>query len=221
MSAMGERVAVMSLGHSCQTARQIEGNLDLLRSLTGDETLAKASLPFDWLISSAEGLSGMIRDRSFFPEDHTGFVADQDRLRLRAHDVLYWHVSRHLSKPGYRLFGDFQSKFRYTSSRFEKMGKLDRVVAVLSDTQPNLPWKEKNWKLRLTDTSVEEADGLRGTFEELVGRPVDLLMVSRNPKPERALPDRMAYYEMEPEKDGWAGNGKKWAAVFSEYFASA
>ena len=220
MSAIGEKVAVVSLGLSCQTSRQIDGNVPLLRKLTGDETLEKASLPFDWLISTPHGLCEMIADANFFPEDHTQLMDDQGRLRHRRYDVFYWHVSRHLSSAGHPGFADTKGKFDYTSARFGKIATLDRVVGVLSDTQGNLPELEETWKLPLTKTGVEQADRVRKSFEALLGRPVELLMVSRNPRPEGELPANSAYYEMTPEPEGWAGNGRDWAKVFTEYFVA-
>ena len=209
----------MSLGLSCQTSRQIAGHVPLLRQLTGDDSLEKASLPFDWLISTARGLVGLIDEGTFFPETREAFCADQGRLRLRAHDVLYWHESRLFaggSDPS--SSEDSKAKFQYTSGRFDRISKMDRVVAVMSDTQPNLPWKEEKWKIRLTDTSVEEADEARGALGKFLGRPVELLMVSRNPRQDLSPRADFNYYHMIPEKDGWAGNGRNWAAVFTDYF---
>ena len=218
MSAIGDRIAVVSLGLSCQTSRQIDGHVPLLRQLTGDESLEKASLPFDWLISTTRGLVGLIEEGSFFPETHEGFCADQGRLRLKAHDILYWHESRLFARAGDPRFENSKAKFHYTSARFQQIAKLDRVVAVMSDTQPNLPWKEERWKIRLTDTSLAEAEEARNAFAKFLGRPVDLLMVSRNPQPLFSARPDFAHYHMIPEKDGWAGNGREWAAVFTDYF---
>jgi hypothetical protein len=219
MSAIGDRVAIVSLGLSCQTSRQIDGHVPLLRQLTGDDSLEKTSLPFDWLISTTRGLVGLMEERSFFPETHEAFCADQGRLRLRDHDVLYWHESRLFAGGRDPRFEDSKAKFQYTSARFDRISKMDRVVAVMSDTQPNLPWKEEKWKIRLTDTSPEEADGARGAFARFLGRPVELLMVSRNSRPDFSPRADFAYYHMIPEKDGWAGNGRHWAAVFTNYFS--
>lgn len=220
MSAIGEQVAVVSLGLSCQTSRQIDGHVPLLRTLTGDETIDKASLPFDWLITTPHGLSEMIGDADFFPEDHTQLREDQGRLRHRRYDVFYWHESRHLSRAGHPGFADAKGKFEHTSARFDTIAKLDRVVGVLSDTQGNLPELEATWNLPLTNTGIEQADDVRGAFETLLGRPVELLMVSRNKRPD-ALPANSAFYEMIPEAEGWAGNGRDWAKVFKDYFGDA
>lgn len=218
MSAIGDRIAIVSLGLSCQTSRQIDGHVPLLRQLTGDEGLEKTSLPFDWLISTPAGLAGLIEDRLFFPETQGELQADQDRLRLRAHDVLYWHVSRLAARVGHPCFEDAKAKFAYLSARFEQIAKMDRVVAVISNTQPNLPWKEEKWNIPLTGTTVEEADHVRQSFANHLNRPVELLMVSRNEKHQTPLPADFAFYHMVPEADGWAGDGRKWAAVFKDYF---
>lgn len=219
MSAIGDRTAIISLGLSCQSSRQIDGHIPLLQELTGDAGLVKASLPFDWLISTVSGLAGMLADGKFFPESHEGFCADQNRLRLRAHDILYWHESRLFARAGHPGFADAKAKFQHTSSRFEQVSTLDRVVAVISDTQGNLPEIEQQWKVRLTDTNVEQADGLRQALERFLGRPVDLLMVSRTPRPDLAWQRAFAYYHMVPEAEGWAGNEGHWAAVFTDYFS--
>ena len=221
MSAIGEQVAVVSLGLSCQTSRQIDGHVPLLRTLTGDQTIDKASLPFDWLISTPHGLTEMIAEADFFPEDHTHLRDDQGRLRHRKYDVFYWHETRHLSRPGHPAFADAKGKFEHTSARFEQIAKLDRVVGVLSDTQGNLPELEATWDLPLTKTGIDQADAVRGSFEKLLGRSVELMMVSRNPRPGGALPAKSAYYEMTPQPKGWAGNGRDWAKVFRDYFADA
>lgn len=219
MSAIGDKIAVMSLGLACQTSRQIDGHVPLLRRLTDDEGLTKVSLPFDWLISTSTGLSGMLADKKFFPESHEELCDDQHRLRLRAHDILYWHESRLFSHAGHPGFEDAKAKFRHTSSRFEQIAKLDRVVAVLSDTQPNLPEIEQGWGMRLTDNGPEQADRLRQDLEKFLGRSVELLMVSRTPRPEFVQREGFAYFHMVPETEGWAGNGRNWAKVFTDYFS--
>lgn len=218
MSAIGNRIAVVALGLSCQTSRQIDGHVWLLRRLTGDRTIKKVSLPFDWLISTARGLAGMLEERSFLPRTAAGFVADQGRLRLVAHNVLYWHESRLLARAGNPAFNDIQAKFQHTSGRFDQIANADRVVAVLSDTQPNLPEIQEKWNFRLIDITPEEAGELRAAFERFLGRPVEMLMVSRHARPDFKPPAGMAYYHMVPEPAGWAGNGAHWAAVFSDYF---
>jgi len=221
MSAIGEKVAVVSLGLSCQTSRQIDAHVPLLRKLTGDETIEKVSLPFDWLISTAHGLTDMIGDRAFFPDSHSELSDDQGRLRHRKYDVFYWHHSRLLSHAGHPDFADAKAKFAHTSGRFEQIARLDRVVGVVSDTQGNLPELEETWKVSLTSMSVGDADAIRGSFAKLLGRDVELLMVSRNPTPAAPLPVDMAYYEMTPEPEGWAGNNRDWAKVFKDYFGNA
>ncbi|MDQ3245390.1 MAG: papain-like cysteine peptidase [Pseudomonadota bacterium] len=218
MSAIGNRIAIVSLGLSCQTSRQIDIHVELLGRLTGDRTLKQASLPFDWLISTARGLAGMLEDRSFLPQTEAGFCADHGRLRLRAHDVIYWHESRSLAQAGDPAFRDIQAKFEHTSARFKQIADADRVVAVISDTQPNLPSIEKRWQFRLVDTTPQEADSLRATFAKFLGRPVEMLMVSRNARPNLQPPQGFAYYHMVPEREGWIGNREQWAAVFTDYF---
>ena len=221
MSAIGERIAVLSLGLSCQTSRQIDGHVPLLQQLTGDETLKEVSLPFDWLISTPAGLTGMLADGIFFPESHEDLYADQGRLRLKAHDILYWHVSRLISKPGHPGFEDAKSKFRHTSGKLAKLATIDRVVGVISDTQGNLPWVEDEWKVSLTETSPEQADEVRRGFEKYLGRSVDLLMVSRNPRPDFVSRPDFAYYHMVPKTEGWGGDGRDWAKVFRDYFSKS
>ena len=218
MSALGDRIAIVSLGLSCQSSRQIDGHIPLLRELSGDSGLEKVSLPFDWLISTSRGLTGMLADRSFFPETHAELCADQYRLRLRAHDILYWHESRLFAHEGHPGFETAKAKFRHTSSRFEQISKTDRVVAVLSDTQANLPSISEQWNVRLTDTGLDEVEELRSEFASFLGRGVDLLMVSRTPRPDFPQRSDFAYYHMVPEAEGWAGNSRHWAAVFTDYF---
>lgn len=219
MSAIGERMAVVSLGLSCQTSRQIDGHVPLLRKLTGDETIDKASLPFDWLISTPHGLESLIGSGTFFPEDPAALYDDHGRLRSREHELLYWHVSRHASRVGHPSFDDARSKFAHTSGRFGAISKLDRVIAVVSDTQGNLPWVQDEWKVPLLDTTPAQAEQLRRTFADFLGRPVDLLMVSRNARPDFEQRADFAYYHMVPEPEGWAGSGRDWAAVFQDYFS--
>jgi len=221
MSAIGERIAVVSLGLSCQTSRQIDGHVPLLRELTGDETIDKASLPFDWLISTPHGLESLIQSGRFFPDDQAAVYDDQGRLRSREHDLLYWHVSRHASRRDHPAFPDARSKFAHTSSRFGAIAKLDRVVGIVSNTQGNLPWVQDQWNVPLLDTTPEQADQVRRTFAHFLGRPVDLLMVSRTVRPDFEQRADFAYYHMVPEAEGWAGNGRDWAAVFQDYFSRA
>lgn len=221
MSAMGETIAFASLGLSCQTSRQIDGLVPLLRRLTRDETIERVTLPFDWMISTTGGLRGMLLDRHFFPDDHMSLVDDQLRLRHRDYDVLYWHESRLLSRNGHPAFENARSKFAHTSARFEQIAKVPRVVAVYSNTQNNLPEIEDAHGLPLTQTDVADVQALRETFEAMLGRAVDLLIVSRNQLGEQPLPPNTAYYEMTPELSHWAGSRPEWGRVYRDYLTNA
>lgn len=218
MSAIGDSIAIVSLGLSCQSSRQIDAHVPLLRKLTGDQSLEKASLPFDWLISSPGGLGRLIESRQLFPETHEQLRNDQHRLRHADHEVLYWHESRLFAHAGHPGFADAKAKFTFTSGRFDKVAKLDRVIAVLSDTQSNLPEIEQQWGIGLTDTRIEHAELLRTRFAAFLGRPVEMLMVSRTPRPNDELPADFALYHMVPEPEGWTGNAAHWAKVFTDYF---
>ncbi len=50
MSAVGQKVAVIGLGMSCQSSAQIRSHVPLLARLTGDETLKISAMPFDNII---------------------------------------------------------------------------------------------------------------------------------------------------------------------------
>lgn len=220
MSAIGNRTAIVSLGHSCQSSRQIDANIRLLRQLTKDSGLQKASLPFDWIIATADGIAGLFEDGCFFPETAEGLVDDQGRLRHRTRDVLYWHESRALARTGNADFENAKAKFRHTSDKFRQIAGLDRVVAVFSDTQPNLPEIEHQWKFPLVGTSPDSAERARAAFADFLGRPVELLMVGRLPRPEATPRPGFAYYHVVPDTAGWAGNGRHWTAVFGDYFSA-
>ena len=50
MSVVGDKVAVVSLGMSCQTAVQIRDHVSVIAASAGDATLRPSALPFDSIV---------------------------------------------------------------------------------------------------------------------------------------------------------------------------
>src|SRR5580692_5743681 len=140
MSIISAKVAVVSLGMSCQTTWQIQSNARLLVELLHiAEPFAQGGMPFDWLIAPPASVASMLAARCLFPE-----CAEHLKLNFApwwpAHNVYYWHDFR-LPDGSYELATGFQqtaAKYQYLLNKFVGLAGVERRIFVISNTQNNL-----------------------------------------------------------------------------------
>lgn len=145
MSLLGDDVAIISLGLSCQAAHQIEVNAPLLRALTGDASLQPSALPWDYLLTPVSGLVESLIAPGEFParEELSRRGPAPGKPWWRRRNILYWHAFA--SSGGYEDLDDIdgayagaREKFEHMAAKLPALRQRDRVIAVVTTTQYNL-----------------------------------------------------------------------------------
>jgi len=94
MSAIGNRVGVVSLGMCCQASIQIRQNVDLIGRASGDSSVRISGMPFDGLICPPASASKMLAARMFYPEMPQDIECVKEGAYWRDFNVYYWHEYR-------------------------------------------------------------------------------------------------------------------------------
>jgi hypothetical protein len=129
MSLLGATTAVVSLGASCQTARQIRLHGQLLAQAMG-EALEPRSFPLDWMFAPPDAVARLLRSDIRVPP-HAGELMQAQRPFWPRHGVWLWHDAP-------EEFGAMQERMQRRWDRFLALRALQRRVLVLSNTQNNL-----------------------------------------------------------------------------------
>lgn len=133
MSIIGAHSAVVSLGASCQTARQIRQHGTLLAQRLG-EGLEARSFPFDWLFAPPEAVARMLRGGIGAPEVPAELIMAQRPFWAR-HGIWLWHDPAEGVEEG---FAEMHARMTRRWQRFLDLRRLRRRVFVVSNTQNNL-----------------------------------------------------------------------------------
>lgn len=218
---VGNKIAIASVGVSCQTAEQIEHHAARIKRLAGDETLEDHGGPFDWVLAGARSCAEMIDAGAYFPQNfgelggHGGEFAGKKGFWPRF-SLHFWHEST-------LDFADFTSKRRHLANNFDAIRGSARRIFVVSNTQNNisraLADREPIETRLLWDDVVALSDALLHKFGA-----AELHVVTRSGldspiRPNRPpLGDRPAIVIHKIGKDGsqWAGNANAWADLFEK-----
>ncbi|GJD51613.1 hypothetical protein OPKNFCMD_4368 [Methylobacterium crusticola] len=137
MSAFGTETAVVSLGVSCQTAWQINKQVDLLSHLTG-ERLVASSAPFDWLIMPPRSFAGWMAAGGRFPEAPDEIVVHPN-FYWPAHNLHFWHEFTQDGAVALdATFARTKAKFAHLLAKVEALRGYRRCLLFVSNTQSNL-----------------------------------------------------------------------------------
>lgn len=224
MTAIGKKTAIISMGMSCQSAHQIRSNIDLLRTVTGDNTLEVKSMPFDWLICPPSSAVRILSDENRFPVRSE--LAINFRPFWMPKNAYFWHHFRNEHKE-YDLdanYDDTQKTYLPRWKRFDSIVKdpSRRLIAVLSNVQNDLAKTERRvGTISKTFRLSELTQNLRA-MEKTFGRPTEFIVVTA---PDRFIndaqtPSNVAIFHHGPDDTMWEGDEKQWGETFSTYFAS-
>jgi hypothetical protein len=225
MSIVGDRVAVVSLGSSCQSAHQIKQNAGLLSALTGDELTPKR-FPFDWVICPAARAAEWIRSGDRFPQSPLELSPYKQggTFCWKKRGMFFWHDFRQQGVIDIEAtFGPTRDKYARFFNSFDDLRNRERIVFVISNTQNNL-------------VSVLGDDYQKGSFaftpgnmravkqsaETALGRPCEMLVVTYGersvPTLENSADERMTVARIEPDDSEWKGDDAAWRVLFQRYF---
>lgn len=221
MSVIGSETAIVSLGMSCQSAYQIRRHAELISScLKGGEALEASRLPFDWLICPPSSARRILEDGRFFP-NHSDALEIKHAPYWRDYDTHFWHDfldgDRNYDLP--QNFRGTQEKYERLAEKFHALGKLRRLVFVLSNSQNNLEFVANRIlapKKRISAAQIEE---LCDTTDRFFGRRCEYIVVTHSTRldcdPDR---DNVEVYRIDRDPSEWRGEPRMWARVFTDYF---
>jgi hypothetical protein len=226
MSAIGEKLAVVSLGSSCQSAHQIKQNVEMLSALTGDRLMPKR-FPFDWLICPVGRTAEWIGSGDRFPQspmelspyNHEGTFLWEKR------GAFFWHDFRQQKLVDIEATFDLtREKYQRFFNSFDDLRNKERVVFVVSNTQNNLPSVlgdnySKGGGFAFT---AENTRALKRSAENALGRACEMLVVTYkdrcSPTLENLPDENLIVARFPPDGSEWKGDDAAWQALFRVYF---
>lgn len=209
MSAGSSNTAVISLGMSCQTARQIGSNSDVLNDVLGG-TFEPERHFFDGLISPVSGMAQLFEDGFplFGRED---LVSGPGHPTWQPYGIRFLHHFR--SEPDgaadiERHFEEDLSRFTYLRSKFCSLADRKRLVFVISNSQNNLDEVARDTGIARLAFDRDELVRLQAAVDRFLARPCEYLIVSH---PERHggldLPELEVLCADDTE---WTGDKTQW-----------
>lgn len=229
MALIGTRIAVASVGISCQPAHQIVENVALIGVYAG-ELLARRHTPFDYLLVGASNAARMIEDKRFFPTDLWGSLVGTKPYwdEYRAH---FWHAK--VATPG-----EFASKYGHMVDNWDTMRECRRLIFIVANTQGNVTRMladREHIDTRLTTDDVVRLwfalVGYFGRFPIPNGqRTVEVHAVTAagldggvRPHPlmigTRSIRAPITVHKIGPDDTQWRGNSRAWAKVLEQIVA--
>ncbi|MGN6585199.1 MAG: hypothetical protein ACTHJV_16000 [Rhizobiaceae bacterium] len=226
MSAVGEKLAVVSLGSSCQSAHQIKQNAGALSALTGDNLMPKR-LPFDWLICPIARMAEWIGSGDRFPTSPLELSAynQEGTFFWEKRGAFFWHDFRQrriIDVEG--TFGLTGEKYRRFFNSFDDLRNKERVVFIVSNTQNNLPSVlgcdyEKGGGFTFTQGNTR---ALKRSAENALGRPCEMVFVTYSgrsaPTFESVRSEGITVARIQQDESEWKGDDAAWQALFRRYF---
>jgi len=210
---------------SCQTSEQIKEHIDLLRSITGDQTIEPRAFPFDAVIAPVMSIQKALRSKRRYPrsEDLTYAV----KAYWAATNIYYWH---HFHQDGEIAAGarleEFSSAYRRRAKRFARSLSSDRrLIFFVSNTQPDLDAKSRETETFSPIIKASQMVSLRKTIEAFVDRPFELILVTTSTRYERDARQsgfRVSFQaDMHPDTSPtdpkrWRGDSAAWARSINQ-----
>jgi hypothetical protein len=148
---LGERMAIVPIGISCQAAFQIKLQQSLLESLAGEPMVLSAT-PFDWRIVGLGQIAEMIEKWELSPTsaceiellDITGEMGKNIHAQVPAgldtrNSRPYWRRQRcWFWHERFVDFDSFRSKQAHLAARFARLGQASTRLFFASNVQSNL-----------------------------------------------------------------------------------
>ncbi|WP_102868457.1 hypothetical protein [Pseudovibrio exalbescens] len=215
MSAAGKSTAVVSLGISCQSARQIRTHTELISSLLG-EPVEHTSHFFDGLVTPPLGLAKLLDDG--FPlfsreslEDGPGHPTWQP------YGIRFLHHFR--GEEGVAdidaYFDNEVSRFTYLRRRFLQLRDAENLLFVISNSQNNLDEVAQETAMETIEFDQGQLETLKGSLARFFGRHWPLVVVTHEERVQDVSHD--ALHILQPDSTEWTGDKQQWADVFRRH----
>jgi len=226
MSAIGEKLAVVSLGSSCQSAHQIKQNAEMISTLTGDSLMPKR-FPFDWLICPIARTAEWLDSGDRFPASplELSEYNQEGTFFWKKRGAFFWHDFRQQKLVDVEAtFDPTRNKYDRFFNSFADLRNKERVVFVVSNTQNNLisvlgDDYNKGGGFVFTPRNTRD---LKRSVEKRLGRSCEMLVVTYGqrsaPTLEGAPGEGITVARMRPDGSEWKGDDAAWRALFRTYF---
>ncbi|MTI00649.1 hypothetical protein [Roseibium sp. RKSG952] len=216
MSAGGENTAIVSLGMSCQSARQIRTSIDVLSAALGEQVKPNRSF-FDGLIAPIGGMCRLFED-GFPIFSREQILPGPGEPTWQPYGIRFLHHFRDEAGTADVLvhFEENLSRFSYLRQKFLRLRDRARVIFVVSNTQNNLPDVAQKTDIPAIAFSDRELERLQRAVDGFMGRSCEYLIVSYPSRYKgRSLPD---LHLLAPDDSEWTGDKTQWRALFKRYF---
>ncbi|WP_150524690.1 hypothetical protein [Roseibium sediminis] len=216
MSAQSGSTAIVSLGMSCQSSRQIRTHVDTFSGLL-DQTFEPTRHFFDGLISPISGLADLFCD---------GFqLFTRDSIRpgpgcptWMPYGIRFLHHFREADMPPDidRFFEREHSKFGYLREKFIGLSEVERVIFVISNSQNNLSDVAFETEMACIKFNQSQLERLMKAVDNFLDRQCEYLIVSHPDRHGGVLDENI--HVMKADESEWTGDKTQWRALFQSYF---
>lgn len=212
MTWAGDRLAVVSLGMSCQTALQIRLRADVFTDRGYDGRATNSY--FDWIVCSADSVAATLDD-GIPPLRRSNIEIPDGRPIDKRYNAIFWHefLPDREAPDDYDVEGMFDSvceKRGFLADRMAELVKVEQLLFVWSNTQSDLADNSPRYAIERQLTE-ERAVRLIGAAERYARRRAAFLFVV-HPDEWRQfdVAERAIIAEIRQEGGGWQGDGAQW-----------
>lgn len=218
MSAEGHSTAIVSLGISCQSARQIRTHAEEIGHQLG-ENIQPARHFFDGLIAPVPGVARLFEDG--FPLFGPG------NIRMGPHHPVWHpydiHFLHHFRDEAGAVdiagrMSEELSRFGHMRGKLQRLSRFERLVFVLSNSQNNLTMVQEETGLTDLHFEASAVGRLRHAVEQYLGRPCEFILVSLDGRHAGDLADEV--HVLSPDDSEWTGDKGQWRALLLERLAA-
>lgn len=217
MSVGGKHTAIVSLGMSCQSARQIRTSIEVLNAALG-EVLEPERHFFDGLISPIAGLA-LLFENGFPIFERSQIAVGPGHPTWQPYGIRFLH---HFREEGGeadidRHFETDLARFTHLRNKFVGLGQRKRIVFVISNSQNNLAEVAADTRMETITFDPQELHRLQCAVDRYLEKPCEYLILSH---PERhGGSDIPELKVLEADDSEWTGDKAQWRALFQEYLA--
>lgn len=217
MSVGGTQTAIVSLGMSCQSARQIRASIEVLNAALGEDLEPERHF-FDGLISPINGLARLFED-GFPIFERSQIAPGPGHPTWQPYGIRFLH---HFREEGGeadidRHFQTDLARFTHLRNKFVRLGERKRIVFVISNSQNNLAQVAADTEMESITFDPQELRGLQHAVDRYLERSCEYLIVSHpNRHGGSTIPELKV---LEADDSDWTGDKTQWRALFQEYLS--
>ncbi|MGE5269863.1 MAG: hypothetical protein ACM3JG_09360 [Thiohalocapsa sp.] len=219
MTLVGDRIGIISLGLSCQTAFQLWATKDLI-SANWRRELAYESCFFNWLLCDCTGLARFIEDyagRGLAPGDIMRNASETEPLQVRDYRIWLWH-EKWVEPVGDEDLRRITLKYDYLLQKFWSLRSLRLRHFIISNCQSNLNDVINFRNLFRFNLSPADASRIESAIDDAFPRGKNIFHYAcYRERIENDGP--IGYYPMPQDDSEWKGSTENWCGFLSARLA--